>query len=43
MAGTQGEAEKQGYLGNWERRSRTEIQDLLNRQEKLLSNKSVHS
>ena len=41
MAGAQGMAEKQGYLGNLEKRSRTELQDLLNRQEKLLSNKYV--
>ena len=43
MAGAQGMAEKQGYLGNLEKRSRTELQDLLNRQEKLLSNKYVAS
>ena len=39
MAGAQGVAEKQGYLGNLEKKSLTELKDLLSRQEKLLDNK----
>ena len=41
MAGAEGMAEKQGYLGNLEKKSRTELKDLLNRQEKILGNKYV--
>ena len=39
MSGAQGVAEKQGYLGNLEKKSLTELKDLLSRQEKLLDNK----
>ena len=41
MAGAQGVAEKQGYMGNLEKKSLTELKDLLSRQEKLLDNKYV--
>ncbi len=43
MSGAEGQTENQGYLGNLEKKSRAEIQDLLSRQEKLLKNEYVFS